>query len=389
VGIIDRGERPIKCNVPIALWTLFELEAFESKALPTLERTIPESSDILIGKDDLFGFAVQIFRSLRVSEAHARLWAEVLVWADLRGVSSHGVMRIPAYANYIRLGEYNPVPNMRTQRLGGAAIILDADLAPGPVAMMAAMDEAIAAARRVQVGWCVARNITHPGAIGYFAAAAAKAGLAGMAMCASQPMMAYQGTRVAAVSTNPIAIAMPGGEHAPLMLDMSTAEVAMGKVMNARAAGRPIPAHWGLDAEGHETTDPAKVAVLQPMSGAKGSGLSLMIECLTSLFVTNPLIEPVLRTGRPLQGRPMNGLTVAIDPAAFGDAEAFRANVDALIESIAGLPRADGVERIFLPGERGDSILAEREARGIPLPPKVVQDLNKLGGELSIAPLLA
>jgi ureidoglycolate dehydrogenase (NAD+) len=361
----------------------------QSGAVLTREGAITGSIDVVIGKDDLLCFAIRIFRALKVSEAHARLWAEVLVWADLRGVSSHGVMRISAYANHIRLGEYNPVPAMRMQRLGGAAAILDADLAPGPVAMTAAMDEAVAAARRVQVGWCVARNITHPGAIGFFAAAAAKVGLAGMAMCASQPMMAYQGTRIAAVSTNPIAIAVPGGEHAPLMLDMSTAEVAMGKIMNARAAGRPIPPNWGLDAEGHATTDPAKVAVLQPMSGAKGSGLSLMIACLTSLFATNPLIEPVLRTGRPLQGRPMNGLAVAIDPAAFGDADAFRANVDALSEAIAALPRADGVERIFLPGERGDSILAEREARGIPLPQKIMQDLNRLAVELGVDPVKA
>lgn len=332
---------------------------------------------------------MRIFTALKVSEAHARLWAEVLIWADLRGVSSHGVMRIPTYANHIRMGEYNPVPDMRIERLGGAAAILDADLAPGPVAMTAAMDEAVALARSHRVGWCVGRNITHPGAIGYFAAAAAKAGFAGIAMCASQPMMAYHGTRIAAVSTNPIAIAVPSGEHAPLMLDMSTAEVAMGKIMNARAAGRPIPANWGLDAHGQPTTDPNKVAVLQPMSGAKGSGLSLMIECLTSLFATNPLIEPVLRTGRPLPGRPMNGLAVAVDPAAFGDIHAFRANVEALIESIAALPRAEGVERIFLPGERGDAVLVEREAHGIPLPPKTVLDLNKLAGELGVAPLTA
>jgi len=354
---------------------------------PARSRTI--KPDMILGKAELLDFAVRIFTALKVSEPHARLWAEVLVWADLRSVSSHGVMRIPAYADYIRMGEYNPVPAMRVKRLGGAAAMLDADLAPGPVAMTAAMDEAMAIARSHHVGWCVARNITHPGAIGYFALAAAKAGFAGIAMCASQPMMAYHGTRVAAVSTNPIAIAVPGDAHAPLVLDMSTAEVAMGKIMNARAAGRPIPPNWGLDAQGHATTDPNKVAVLQPMSGAKGSGLSLMIECLTSLFATNPLIEPVLRSGRPLRGRPMNGLTLAVDPGAFGDIGLFRANVDALIAAIATLPRADGVERLFLPGERGDSVLLEREANGIPLPPKTVQDLNTLAGELGVAPLKA
>jgi len=343
----------------------------------------------LIRSRDLHQFAVNIFTALQVGEAHARLWADVLVWADLRGVSSHGVMRIPAYANHIRLGEFNPTPNMRVERLGGAAAFVDADLAPGPVAMMAATEEAIALARSVQVGWCVARNITHPGAIGFFAATAAKAGFAGIAMSASQPMMAYYGARGAAVSTNPIAIAVPGREHAPLLLDISTAEVAMGKIMNARAAGRPIPPNWGLDADGRATTDPAKVAVLQPMSGPKGSGLSLLIECLTSLFVANPLVEPVLRTGRPLEGRPMNGLAVAVDPAAFGDAAVFRANVDALIAAITALPRADGVERIFAPGERGDAVRAEREKRGIALSQKVAADLNKLAAELAVEPLTA
>jgi ureidoglycolate dehydrogenase (NAD+) len=343
--------------------------------------------EVLIGHRDLHRFAVNVFMALKVNELHACLWADVLIWADLRGVPSHGVMRLPAYASHIRLGEFNPTPNMRVERLGGAAALVDADLAPGPVAMMAAIEEAMALARSVRVGWCVARNITHPGAIGYFVSSAAKSGFAAIAMAASQPLMAYHGSRVAAVSTNPIAIAVPGGAHAPLVLDMSTAEVAMGKIMNARAAGRPIPPNWGLDADGNATTDPAKVAVLQPMSGPKGSGLSLMIECLTSLFAFNPLIEPVLRTGRPLQGRPMNGLAVAIDPLAFGDAALFCANVDALIAAITALPPADGFDRIFAPGERGDAVRSEREKRGIPLPQKLVVDLNELAAELSVAPL--
>jgi ureidoglycolate dehydrogenase (NAD+) len=297
-------------------------------------------------------------------------------------------MRIPAYVNHIRLGEFNPTPELRVERLGGAAALLDADLAPGPVAMMAAVEEAIALARSVRVGWCVARNITHPGAIGYFVSAAAQSGFAAIAMAASQPLMAYHGGRTAAVSTNPIAIAVPGAAHAPLVLDMSTAEVAMGKIMSARTAGRPIPPTWGLDADGHATTDPAKVAVLQPMSGPKGSGLSLMIECLTSLLAFNPLIEPVLRNGRPLQGRPMNALVVAIDLSAFGDAASFRANVDALIAAITALPRGEGVDRIFAPGERGDAVRADRENSGIPLPQRIVGDLNKVATELGIAPLV-
>ena len=172
--------------------------------------------------------------------------------------------------------------------------------------------------------------MTHAGAVGYFALRAAKAGLAGLVMTASQPMMAYPGSTKNVVSTNPIAIAVPGDQHSPLLLDMSTSTVGMGKVYQAQDSGREIPLDWGLDDQGQPTSDPNKVTVLSPLGGAKGAGLSLMIECLTSLAVNNPLIEPVLRTGAALKGRPINGVAIAVDLAIFGDKDSYWEQVDAL-----------------------------------------------------------
>jgi ureidoglycolate dehydrogenase (NAD+) len=232
--------------------------------------------------------------------------------------------------------------------------------------MARAMDEAIARARDVHVGWCAAKNITHAGAVGYFALQAAHAGMAGIVMTASGPLMAYYGARVAGVSTNPIAIAVPGNKRRPLVLDMSTSTVSNGKVMAARDRGQPVPAGWGLDAEGHDTTDPKKIATLTPLGGPKGSGLSLMIECLASLTVGSPLISLALAGG--LAEDPfLHGVAIAVDLAAIGDLERFTTEVDRLGDAITGLPRAAGVERILLPGERGDAILAEREQKGIPV----------------------
>ena len=188
----------------------------------------------------------------------------------------------------------NTAPNIRVEKRAGAISILEADRAPGVVAMARAMDEAIARAREVHVGWCAARNITHAGAIGYFARKAAEAGMAGIAMSASGPMMAYYGARAAGVSTNPLAIAVPAKNRAPLVLDISTSTVANGKIINAKDAGIQIPLGWGIDAEGHDTTDPKQVRSLLPLGGPKGSGLSLMIECLTSIAVGNPLIARAL-----------------------------------------------------------------------------------------------
>jgi ureidoglycolate dehydrogenase (NAD+) len=320
----------------------------------------------LIDKAELEQFVTAIFVAAGVDTPMAAEWAGVIVWANLRGVDSHGVLRVPRYVDLLRRKLIKAQPAMRVERRAGAIAVLEADRAPGAVAMSRAMAEAIGCARDVHVGWCAARNITHAGAIGYFALQAAEAGMAGIAMCASSPLMAYHGARVAGVSTNPIAVAVPGRQRRPFVLDMSTATAAFGKVMSARDAGTPIPLGWAIDSAGRDTTDPARVATLLPLGGAKGSGLSLMIECLASLAVGNPLITAALAAGG--EDNPvLNGIAIAVDLAVLGDFDRFTAEVDRLHDAIAALPRADGVERILLPGERGDAVKAEREANGIPV----------------------
>lgn len=320
-----------------------------------------------IDADALRDFATAIFGAAGVAVDDARSWAETLVWANLRGVDSHGVLRIPRYLELIGTGAINPRPNMVMRMAAGAIGMLDADLAPGPVAMNRAMDEAIAIARRLHLGWVVARDITHAGAVGHFALRAAEQGLAGLVMTASGPLMAWPGSTGAVVSTNPLAIAIPAGTRAPLLLDMSTAAVALGKVMAAKDAGTPIPEGWGVDARGQPTTDPAAVATLLPMAGPKGAGLSLMIECLASLAAGNPLIAPALSGQGPKDGPRMNGLAIALDVAAFADGDSFAREVDALATAVANVP-ASGDEPVLLPGERGSAVMARRLHEGIALP---------------------
>jgi ureidoglycolate dehydrogenase (NAD+) len=241
-------------------------------------------------------------------------------------------------------------------------------------------------AREVHFGWCAARNITHAGAIGYFALQAANAGMAGIVMSASGPMMAYHGAKVSGVSSNPLAIAFPARRRPPLLLDMSTSNVAMGKIMSARDAGRDIPLGWGMDAQGRDTTDPRKVTTLLPLGGPKGSSLSFMIECLCSLTVGNPIIAPALAAGGALDAPFLNGVAMAVDLAAFGDVERILAEVDRLGDQIRALPPDDNVERIHLPGERGDSILKERMRDGIPLPQGTWSRLLAAADALGVPP---
>jgi ureidoglycolate dehydrogenase (NAD+) len=326
-----------------------------------------------IAPDALEALASGIFRHAGVGQDDAALWARVLVWANRRGVDSHGVLRIPRYLELLGKGEIQARPEMRVLIEAGGIALLDAGRAPGPVGMVRAMELAIGRARAVHVGWCVARNITHSGAVGFYAQQAAEAGMIGLVMTASLPLMAYHGSRGSVVSTNPLTIAVPAGKRLPLLLDMATATVALGKIQHAKNAGRGIPEGWALDAEGKATTDPAAVTTLTPMAGPKGSGLSLMIECLASLLAANPVIAPALNGAG---GTNMNGVAIALDVSAFGPEAEFRAEVDALAEAVAAQPTAPGTDRLLMPGERGLAEAERRAREGIPLPPGTLRGLK-------------
>ena len=340
----------------------------------------------VIASADLERFASALFAAAGVAPAMADEWAKSLVWANLRGVDSHGVLRIPGYIERLKTGAINPTPQMRVEKRAGAVAVLEADRAPGAVAMATAMAEAIARAREAHVGWCAARNITHAGAVGYFALQAANVGMAGIVMSASGPMMAYHGAKVAGVSSNPLAIAFPASNRPPLLLDMSTSTVAMGKVMSARDAGQDIPLGWGLDAEGRDTTDPKKLATLLPLGGPKGSGLSFMIECLCSLMVGNPIIAPALAAGGKLDLPFLNGVAIAVDLTAFGDRQRILDDADRLARHIAALARKVDALDAVIGRQRGDAVLRERTRTGIPLPQGTWSRLVACAKALGVSP---
>lgn len=340
------------------------------------------AGDVIFTPDVLRDYAQRLLAAGGFRPEDARKSADLLVWANLRGVDSHGVLRVPRYVEMVGLGMINPRAEPRVVSEHNAVALVDADLAPGATGMELVTRKAIEIAGRMGAGVCAGRNITHAGAVGYFAQEVAAAGLIGIVMTASKPLMAYPGARGEVVSTNPLAIAAPSAEsNEPVVLDMSTAAVALGRIMAARAAGQPIPEGWGVDAAGRPTTDPAAVKALMPMAGPKGAGLSLMIEVLCSLLAHNPLIAPALG-GANTPG--FNSLVIAIDPAAFGDRQEFLANVQSLAAAIHALPAAPGVDAVLLPGERGRRTEAKRRAAGIALPRGIASKLADLAARLGV-----
>jgi ureidoglycolate dehydrogenase (NAD+) len=329
-------------------------------------------------------FTTDVFQRAGMSTEDASVVAEALVWANLRGIDSHGVSRIPSYVEWMRRGDINATPRMEVTTETAAVVVLDADRAAGPIAMTAATRHAVRKARDAGAGLVFVRATTHTAALGHYTLIAAREGLAGLAFAASTPLMAYHGARAPGVSTTPISIALPGGQGDPLLLDMSSSLIAMGKLNQARRTGEPLPEGAALDAEGRPTKNAEQAVTPLPMGGPKGSGLALMVECLTSLVLGNPIAAEVLqgtaRGGRHRQ----NCLALAIDVARFGDPEAFRREARRLVSVLKALPRAEGVEEILMPGERGARTLERRTRDGIPLPPSVIAELTKVADTLGV-----
>ena len=271
------------------------------------------SDEIRVSADLLRDFSQEVFEAVGLSPNDARIESEVLVWANLRGIDSHGVLRIPQYVRNVESGAMNPRTDVRIERETPASYLVEADHAFGPVVTVMAMDKVIAKARQTGVAMAFIRNTTHQGAMGYYALMAAERGLAGIAIVCNPPNMAPHGASAPGVHNSPIAIAVPANQHPPLVLDMATSVAAGGKVALAIDKGVPIPEGWALDKEGRPTTDPRRVGALLPFGGYKGSGLALMFECLASLTVGNALLEPSLTDGTPVPPGTQNSVIAAID----------------------------------------------------------------------------
>ena len=228
------------------------------------------ASDVIVDAKVLREFTTEVFNRAGLERGDAETEAEVLVWANLRGVDSHGVLRIPLYLEWVDTGIMNTTPNVRVESETAATIVIEGDFAFGPVVTTMAMERTIAKAREAGMGWCLIRNTTHQGAMAYYSLMAARAGMAGIAIVCSPPNMAPAGAKAAGVHNSPISIAVPGDRLGPLVLDMATSVAAFGKLSLAIDKGVSIPDTWALDSEGNPTTDPKLAEPAPALRWAQG-----------------------------------------------------------------------------------------------------------------------
>jgi LDH2 family malate/lactate/ureidoglycolate dehydrogenase len=327
-------------------------------------------------------FARDLLEAQGLAHGHATLVAQSLLWAELRGVSSHGVSRLATYMQWLRTGEMNTAAQLSVQRCAPALALLDADRAPGAVALDEAAREAASLARECGTATVFVRHTTHTGALGACTSRLAREGFAAIAMAASGPNMIYHGAAVPGVSTAPLSIAVPRrGE--PLVFDMASGATALGRILQARHEGSLLLEGAAADAQGQPTRDPQRAVAPLPLGGPKGSGLALMSEMLCSVLTGAAILAPALADCAMRQAHRQNAWVLAIDPQRLVPAGAAAVGVEWLTEAIHALPAAPDAE-VLLPGERGSRERSRREREGVPVSAAVATELEGLAAPLNI-----
>jgi ureidoglycolate dehydrogenase (NAD+) len=337
--------------------------------------------------DVLLRFCSACFVKLGMPSEDAALTADNLVFASLRGVDSHGVMRMKIYIDRMRARGTDPRARPRVLSESATHVLLDGGDGVGQVATAEAMRRVIAKALDFGIAVGGVRNSNHFGAAAYFAMMALEHGMIGLALTNGTPVMAPSGGRQARVGNNPFAVAVPAGHHPPLVLDMATGAVAKGKIYVAQQEGKKIPLTWALDENGVPTDDPAAAArgLIQPMAGYKGYGLSLLLDILTGVLMGGNFGMLVGKmygdVGIPT-GTTHTCAALRVD--RFLPEAEFRSHMDGLIDQMHSCPRVAGVERIYVPGEVEAEIEKERRERGIPLSSALADELRALGADLGV-----
>lgn len=303
-----------------------------------------------------------------VPERDADIASRVIVEADACGRPSHGVARLPTYADMLRRGAIVATAAVEVLHDDDHTFGIDGHDGLGEVAVTVAVEMAIDRSTRSGIAMGLVRNINNPGMLAAYGMLAAQAGRILLLACNAAPAMAPHGGSQPWLGTNPLCIAIPRASGHPPILDMATSVAAKGVIRAAARDGRTIPIGWALDRDGQPTTDPAAAlaGTLLPIGGAKGSGLALMIDLIAGVLAGSGSARTVL--GLHDQGPSRAGaLVIAVDPARFMAPSIFEAMLDAYLAELRAMPPAAGFEAVLVPGERAWRERDRSLAEGVPV----------------------
>src|SRR5262249_34934408 len=342
----------------------------------------------------LRAFLVDALTACGLPAADAATAADAMLEADLTGADAHGVFRLPGYVRQLKRGAFNPRPNIAVLERGPATALIDGDRGMGHVVMTHAVKLAVELARQSGVGWVGARHSNHAGAGATYAAMALAHDMVGVYGAASSVNhMAPWGGSEALLGTNPIAVAIPAGAEAPVILDIATSLASNGAIRTHEVEGRPMPEGWVQSRnDGAPITHPSRIneGIYLPMGGYKGSGLSIVIGLLAGTLTRAAFGRDIKDFAAPPGGELNVGqFVIALDIARFIAPDVFKAEVDRHIRDLATSRPLPGVEAVRVPGQGRVARRKERQENGLPLGAAVLAQVDEVAKSLAITPLSA
>ena len=315
---------------------------------------------------------ISVLRGLGANEEEAFIQADVWTEADLRGIHSHGVQRLPVMVTRIQKGLLKV--NAKPEKTWSTASVLNIDGKDGfgTAICELGLRELTPAVRKNGVGVLTVRNAAHIGMVGYYAERRALEGLCSLAFTTTEVLVHPFGGAEALVGTNPIAIGIPANPR-PFVLDMATSVSAMGKIIAMKHRGEKIPEGWAVDKDGRPTTDPEEAihGSLSPAGGPKGYGLGIAIAMLGGLLPGTEIGRKVLGTLDTEYRCTVGDLFILIDPKAFPGADTLAEGVKGYLNDLRGSRPAVGFKQVMVPGDPEFKLREERLVNGIPHPEEV------------------
>jgi LDH2 family malate/lactate/ureidoglycolate dehydrogenase len=321
----------------------------------------------------------------------ARIVAEHLVEADLRGVHSHGIIRVPTYVGGIKKGGINPRPKIEVVEDNGGQVVMDGDFGLGQLTAFRANELAIERGKEHGMAAVALRRSTHCGAMAYYAIRSRAAGLIGIAITNAGMNMTPTGGAKKIIGNNPFAMAVPTTRDWPMVLDMATSVVAGGKLDVARSKGESIPPGWARDKDGNPTTDPvaARAGSLEAVGDYKGYGMAVMLDVLAGVLSGGRFggmlgVTPGpgdVPGSVPAHGE-MGQFFMTFNVERFMPLDQFKARMDELIDQIHESPKSPGVDRIYVAGEIEYDLQSARLANGLPVEDSVLAALEQAEREV-------
>jgi LDH2 family malate/lactate/ureidoglycolate dehydrogenase len=345
---------------------------------------------IHISADEARRFVSSVLSANGVTLSNAAIIARCLVAADLRGVDTHGMNRIPSYMERIRQGVLSASAEPSITQVTPAVAQVDAHNGFGFLAAHKAMAAAVEAAKILGIGMASVKHSNHFGMSAWIVQQALDADMMSLVFTNSSPALPAWGGRDKLMGVSPIACGAPGKDSASnFILDMAPSVAARGKIYKAKRRGEKIPLDWALDSEGRPTDDPAAAlgGVMLPMGGPKGSGLSVMMDVFSGVLSGSAFAGHVTGPYDPSKPADVGHFVVAIKPDLFMSLDDFRERMQYLYDRVVGSEKAAGVERIYFPGEIEQLNERERQVSGIPLVQAEVDALNQEAARVGVEPL--